>query len=73
MSATVWNWRPSPIHIARPYHTARIYIFGENEPGDPWRLSVQVPEEQFAPSDVCPQKKVATGSVFENLGGKFWV
>ena len=33
------TWKP------RPYHTARIYIFGENVPRDPWRLSLQVPEE----------------------------
>lgn len=34
------------LHIGDlPYHTARIYIFGENVPRDPWRLSLQVPEE----------------------------
>ena len=32
-------------HGLRPYHTARIYIFGENVPRDPWRLSLQVPDE----------------------------
>ena len=28
----------------RPYHTARIYLFGDNTPRDPWRFG-QVPEE----------------------------
>eukprot|EP00434_Breviolum_minutum_P005234 symbB.v1.2.004614.t1/scaffold255.1/size249928/4 len=34
------------LHIGDlPYHTARIYLFGENVPRDPWRLSLSVPEE----------------------------
>ncbi|CAJ1403736.1 unnamed protein product [Effrenium voratum] len=28
-----------------PYHMSRIYFLGENMPRDPWRLSMQVPEE----------------------------
>lgn len=33
------------LHIGDlPYHTARIYLFGDNTPRDPWRLG-QVPEE----------------------------